>query len=413
MRQLILYAVAVSAGMLLATTGWSQQIGNDSILSQIQYPTNYNTSYSRQDAVVTVPSQSAEPAVAVATTGDCGGCGASGYSYGNYFNRSGRALARTSNDANWVGGVYGLIFKRDNEDDVPLSYDPADPTNIFATSTDAEMCSMGGFEAVIARRGCGGQGFEARYWGLYPNTRDFTLANSPNTALGNLDQVNFGAFNVYGVYNAADSHRLYRDNTFHNLELNLMCNMSSGNCCGTNWEWLAGFRWLRFDESFRYATFTTAGGYPASLFYDTRVANNLYGFQVGGRSERYLNCNWGVQFSTKVGIFGNHLDHQQSIHDGAGTFATIGSGPYAGQDYAFDSNKNDFAMLAELNLGLVYQFAENLRASGGYRAIGVSGVGLAPDQIPINFTDVRDINRIDSNGSLILHGLYLGLERSF
>ncbi len=456
MRQRIFCGLVITITFAALGAAGAQQTGQSPIefgstLSQIGDPVNRNTAFGRHDQSSTAdavrppvltnpippvpPAFNAAPAtirqdadkeqaapapatpVAAAPQTPCGcsDCGANGdYSYGDYFNNGrDRHLGGHDHNANWVFGARGLVMRRDYEDDKSLSYDPADPTNVFATSTSVKMGSMNGYEVFLSRRNCNGRGFEARYWELNPGVNDYTLANSPNTALSGFNQVDFGAQSVYSIYNASDSHSFYRENQFNNLELNLLRLAGSNNCCGSSWEWLAGFRWFRFDESFRYATYTANAAYPPQLFYDTRVNNNLYGFQVGGRTERCLCKGWGLQFDSKVGIFGNHLDHQQSISDGNGTFAVINSGPYAGQDYAFSSNKNDFSMMGQIDLGLYYQFSSCWRAVGGYQLLGISGVGLAPDQIPYNFTDSRDIQRIKSNGSLILHGAYFGVEHSF
>jgi hypothetical protein len=223
----------------------------------------------------------------------------------------------------------------------------------------------------------------------------------------------FGGNPVSLIYNRSVSHFVYRDNTFHNFEFNLLRSLGTTDCGKKSWEWFAGFRYFSFDEDFNYATFSTNPLYPPSLYYQLCTENKLYGFQVGTRNERCLNNRLGYQFGSKVGIYGNHIEACQAIHDGSNSYAEIGSGPYTGTDYNFESSKDDFSMMGELNLGLTYQLNCKWRAVGGYRALGVSGIALAPDQIPYNFTDTRDINRIKSNGSLILHGSYFGLERCF
>ena len=69
--------------------------------------------------------------------------------------------------------------------------------------------------------------------------------------------------------------------------------------------------------------------------------------------------------------------------------------------------------MGEADLGLGYQLSSSVRLTIGYRLIGVTGVALAPDQIPYNFTDANELRRINSNGSLLLHGVYGGLNYCF
>ena len=316
-----------------------------------------------------------------------------------------------SSSANWIVGVYGLGFTRDYEDDLGLSQNPSGD---YLFSTDADLDLFGGVETMIGRRNCNGTGWELSYFGLFPSLADTTLTGaSVSTALTGLASVTdpTSGFDAYDIFNNGSNHRVYRDNEFHNVEWNMLRN--AGGNCNSNFEWLAGFRWFEFDEFFRYASFTAAAGYPTEYYYDVDVQNTLLGFQLGGRRDFCLSDRWRVHMGAKAGVFNNRIRHTQRMYDQAGTWGQINNGPFAGQDYNYTSSKNDVAMLGELDLGLSYMFQSCWRLRGGYRAIGVSGVALAPDQIPYNFANAADIQRIDSNGSLILHGFYVGAEFCF
>lgn len=418
MRQIFRRGLAIAASLALVSPAMAQQTYNpianrfNSVLSEIKSTPARTIGYYSQSQDAAPPSAASTPAPVEPAPISGDATVGSGTQYGKYFDASADCNVNAGRSANWVVGVNGLAFRRDYEDDVGLSAVPANLSQ-YLNSTSAKMGTMGGIEAGIARRDCDGSGFEARYWGLYPGTSDAGLAGSPYTNLTGLSQVEFGGFPVTQIYNRSVTHFVYRDNTFHNFEFNLLRSLGTTDCGKRSWEWLAGFRYFSFDESLRYATFTQNATYPPEFYYDNCVYNDLYGFQVGARSERCLNSRLGYQFGTKVGIYGNHIEACQSIHNGYQAFAEISSGPYAARDYAFESSKNDFSMMGELSLGLTYQLSCNWRAIGGYRALGVSGVALAPDQIPYNFTDAQDIARIKSNGSLILHGSYFGLERCF
>ena len=69
--------------------------------------------------------------------------------------------------------------------------------------------------------------------------------------------------------------------------------------------------------------------------------------------------------------------------------------------------------MGEFKVGLIMQLSERLRGNVGYRALGVGGVALAEDQIPLNFTDSGLLQRSRTNGNLLLHGLYFGAEACF
>jgi hypothetical protein len=112
----------------------------------------------------------------------------------------------------------------------------------------------------------------------------------------------------------------------------------------------------------------------------------------------------------KFGLYGNHITHHSQVLRGDGTYATVNNGPYEDEEFNIRSTKNDVAFVGEARLGFNYQFSEHWRASAAYRAVALTGVALAPNQIPDSFGDLGSVADIDSNGSLILHGAQFGLE---
>ncbi len=324
---------------------------------------------------------------------------------------SGGYISNRAKSANWIGGASALIFRRDYEDDRGLSFNGAGQ---YLFSTDSDMDTMGGVEAMLGRRGCNGLGWEARYWGLYPTASNFLFGGTPYTALGGMSDVFHvptGA-SVLDIYNRADTHQVIRENSFTNVEINMLRN--AGSSGQATYEFFGGARWLQFNEHLCYNALSTYPGDPMTFTYANRVENQMLGFQLGGRSERCLSGRFGLSGGFSCGLFNNRISHQTRMYDNdTDTDALIYSGPFNGRPYNYGSNKNDIAMLGELNLGGYFLIRNNLRISLGYRAIGVSGVALAADQIPYNFTDGNDIQRIDSNGSLILHGAYVGLQSCF
>jgi len=69
--------------------------------------------------------------------------------------------------------------------------------------------------------------------------------------------------------------------------------------------------------------------------------------------------------------------------------------------------------LGEIDLGLGYQISQCWRITGGYRALGISGIALATDQIPPFFSYYDAAAQINSSNSMILHGAYAGIECNF
>jgi hypothetical protein len=222
-------------------------------------------------------------------------------------------------------------------------------------------------------------------------------------------------------FNFAEIHRLRRGYEFNNLELNLFCIPCCGSfCCCKRYEvrWGAGVRYFRFAEDFQYATDVsnlTFGDNPAEeLYYNIDTENHLLGLQLTGRGDFYvLNC-LSVYAGVKAGIYGNYITHQQLLGSG-GNVATIDDpgGPFDNEALDINSNRDDVSFLGEIDLGVRWYFTRCLSASVGYRAVGVTGVALATQQIPDYFEDLNDVRAIDSSGSLLLHGGYARLEYNF
>lgn len=340
----------------------------------------------------------------------------------------------------WFGGFGGLIMYRDYESNVYLSYWPSDPRNNVMTSRDAEVGPMGGYEASIGHTMCNCWSWMATFWGIVPDSQTASVGGMPLTRLMGLSYLTytpagFGADNVFNWYDAASNHRITRENEFYNIELNFFRGSSTGcgtdpccglnscggatdccpptNCCGPAWnlQWLAGIRYFRFDEYFQYAS-SVGGGYtfaPRELYYDLDTENNLFGFQIGGIAQRsFLRC-WSLYAGTKLGIYNNRINYYSRIYGASGD-AIVNTGSYTGSAYNVYSNKDDLSFLGELNVGVRYQFARCWRATLGYRAIAATGIALAPEQIPYNFSYMPGVRYIDSDSSLILHGAYAGIE---
>jgi len=316
-------------------------------------------------------------------------------------------------DSTLVAGVSALVFYRDMEDDLGLSYNST-PQSLF--STDSDPGSMVGLEASLGKRNCNGFGWDASFWTLNPSRSWASIGSSPVTALGGLSGVDYvpASSSVLDIFNYADTHQVSRTNDISSLQFNVLRNGGTlSNGCA-NFELFGGFRWFQFDEAMQYSAYSSYPGHPAQFNYDSCVENTLLGTQFGGRVERCISGRLRLATGLTLGVFNNSIQHCQAMYDEAtGTSGQINTGPSNGRPYSYASQKNDISMLGEMNVMGYYMLSRTLRLGVGYRVLGVSGIALAPDQIPYNFTDAADIQRIDSNGSLILHGAHFGIQKCF
>jgi len=66
-----------------------------------------------------------------------------------------------------------------------------------------------------------------------------------------------------------------------------------------------------------------------------------------------------------------------------------------------------------MRLGGAYDFTCHWRGVIAYRALAAAGLALSDEQIRPEFSNWANMARIDSNGSMIIHGLQVGVECSY
>ena len=321
-------------------------------------------------------------------------------------------------NANWVAGVYAMSFSRDYENRRKLSRNLGGGK---LDTRDADEGDFGGYQVDLTRRSVSGRGLQLRYWAFNPGDRAQLDGPDLRSVLPTLDQLTHvpTGLDVNTLYAQGADHTLVRNTDINNFEANILGN--GGNYTTRrgrtgNFELLAGFRYFQFDESLTYTSNTNQVLFPGSpdhLTYQSEVENQLVGAQLGARNQICLTKRWSLFADVKAGVFNNRIDTTQFLKDETGTKAVLASGGSAGSDYYFSDDKDDVAILGELDLGVTYMINQKMRARFGYRTFGVAGVALAGDQIPNDFTDTDHIQSANSNGSLLLHGGYAGLEACF
>jgi hypothetical protein len=81
-----------------------------------------------------------------------------------------------------------------------------------------------------------------------------------------------------------------------------------------------------------------------------------------------------------------------------------------GDDASVQSDKDDIAFVGEMRLGGSYDISCHWRGIAAYRAVAISGVALSVDQIDANAANAEQLALIDSDGSIIIHGVQVGAE---
>jgi len=335
---------------------------------------------------------------------------------------------------NWYGYIGGLVMTRDRSNHFWTTFETGNNANQLMFFPESQW--GGGFETTIGYMwcgsggGCGGctsgcadacgpsyrHGLQFTYWGLWDlegedSRRSETDSLSTPIDTGFVDiptpGLPAGAF-----FDNAREHRLRRENEFHNAEINLVDYVTTSHNGNVQFQWLLGARYFKFDEFLQFASvsggneFGSDGGVNEA-YLDLDVENNLYGGQIGGRADWRFHPRWRTFVGTKLGVFANDIDFDTRLYRGDGATATFAT---TGNTFDLHAHKTDVSMLAQLDLGLAWDFSRHWSANVGYRAVGITGLALADDQIPAFLAAEGDWTDIDSNGSMILHGGFAGLE---
>ncbi len=244
------------------------------------------------------------------------------------------------------------------------------------------------------------------------------------------------------------AQRVWTDFKAQNLELNIIrfpvCDTCAGgcnsgcdsnytgcdtggcedDCCTSNFSMYGscGVRYFRIDDDLSYDTeFAEYDGaaydqaayngfsYDNSneLCYDVQIENNLVGPQVGWTTNYSVGCRWNFFCNSTFGVFDNHMTQCQRMWTGGdGVIRFTGTG----ESFAVRSSKDDVAFLGELRLGGSYDFTCHWRGVLAYRAVALTGIATSVGQLPDQFSSRAEIAQINSDNSMIVHGLQVGAE---
>jgi opacity protein-like surface antigen len=338
----------------------------------------------------------------------------------------------------WYGYVGGLYMGRDRSNKFWTTFETGNNANQLMYFPGADF--GGGFETTIGFTwsGCGDgfgnlgctnscsdcnsccspyrHGIEATYWGVWGLDAEDSRRSETNQLSTPID-LGFVNIPTPGLpasvfFDNAREHRLRRDGEVHNVEINLVDFITPMHGRDVTYQWLVGARFFKFDEFLQFASVSSgnefgsdAGLNEASL--DLDIENNLIGAQIGGRADWRVTRAWRLFAGTKVGVYANDINFDTRLSRGDGALATFET---TGNAFDLHAHETDVSLLAQLDLGVAWDFSRNWSANIGYRAVGVSGLALADDQLPAFLAAEQDWTDIDSNGSMILHGGFAGLE---
>jgi hypothetical protein len=278
-----------------------------------------------------------------------------------------------------------------NAQSLPLFLDTDGGTAYNAQNLQTEMAAgvrVGAIRTVGDRYAIEGNYFQARPFNATgyapPSGGPYTLTNT-----GDL------------VFNDIESATVTSSGWIQSAEVNWRKN--------ERWSpitWLAGFRWVELNSQANvdYQFANTDPNAFGSGSINTNVGNNLYGGQMGADMRLWnKGGRWRANAVGKAGIFYNAASFQRS----SAGFITNAGEPFPLGTVAATADQTSF--FGEVGLNSTYWITNWLAWRAGYTVMWAAGVAVAPQQLPLNsFGD--GTASINTNGSVLLHGVTTGIE---
>lgn len=308
----------------------------------------------------------------------------------------------------WFGALGGMVLTRNNPNPVWTSALVSNNFDQVLNTVDAMDSWRAGGEVVVGRRLCCGQAWAVTWWTIAP-FQAFASVSDPGNLLTPIDLfgVNIGGAPATDFFDNADEHRIWRRDTFQNVELNWYSapvGLPGRPCTLT---WLTGLRYFQFNEGVIFGsvaggnTFGSDGGIHEA-YINSQVRNRLLGVQVGAVGNYFFRPRLSLFAVPKFGIYNNWAHEDFQVYRGDGLNAMT-----------VRENANLVAFLSELDLGLNWAVTPRCSFYGGYRVLFVNGVALADNQFPHFLIDTPEIAHIKPNGNLVLHGVLFGVQWVF
>jgi len=161
---------------------------------------------------------------------------------------------------------------------------------------------------------------------------------------------------------------------------------------------MGGFRWAMLAERFEGSYFQPPPVNTATPFWQNRVDNQLYGFQIGGQAVVFDSGRLRIEAVAKGGLYGNVAFQ-----------ATTGTPPGAPEVSAID---HCAAFLGEASFTALWQASEHVALRIGYQALWLDGVALSPNQIHLTDVTTGEAS-VDAAGTVFFHGAVVGCEIAY
>lgn len=317
----------------------------------------------------------------------------------------------------WYVAGDALWLQRNSAGNILLARDvDASGAQVGGRFIDTDRASgfdmRAGFRGLLGYRiGCGGAA-EFSYFGLQ-FWEGSALLREPSGGAVAVQSPYLGS-SIPTADNGFQAISANYNSELHNAEANLRWHLRESPC-GTL-SVLTGVRYLSYREEL---SLFGKDDFDPNRLETTRIRtfNNLIGWQCGGEfSHGLMQGLIHLGGSGKAGIYGNPaLQHTTNTY----------RGPQAGLAVEGRNLEASSAGILEAGLHATLLVTNNFRIRGGYQILYLTGLALAPDNLRLNETTIRDIDipnipapagaaqRINNGSDLFMHGPFAGAEIRF
>jgi hypothetical protein len=295
-------------------------------------------------------------------------------------------------NAIWTGRIDALILWRNAPPVRPLvEAGNVSGLTLFNANQLDSTAAAGPRVSIFRTDKCSGNAWEATYLRAanFRSQRYLPEAGGPYT---------LSPPGIYGNQKNFDSGSANLGSSLQSFEFNRLV------CHGRHLRWLAGFRWVEWNEQFTLSD-TVAGTPPINDLYQTGCVNSMYGGQIG-LDAYLLSLSWlRVDSVIKAGAFYNNAV-QNSLYQSNDSGTTNSQSATVGQSPA------SCAFIGEIGFTGIMPITDNIDFRIGYFCLWLSGIAQPTQQLSGQQIDLTNpaVATINTNGGTVAQGVSLGLE---
>jgi hypothetical protein len=294
----------------------------------------------------------------------------------------------------WIGRADALLLWRSAPPDHYIATNPLTPGFIALDASGMDSTPAAGPRFTLMRmNNATGHAIEATYLRA-ANFRSLR----PLSAVS--ERYEIAAPGIYGnPQTQFDSGNADLGSMLQSFEFN------RHHALGRNVRFIAGFRWIEWNEQFSFTTVDNNVLLPTNNLYRTGTINDLYGGQIG-LDASILNTSW-VRFDgvVKAGAYYNNAV-QSSLF-----VSSTPLGPTSASVAVGDSPASG-AFAGEVGLTAVVPIHPNIDIRLGYFGLWLSGIAQPTQQLTgQQLTPGQPaVGSLNTNGGVLVQGMSLGLE---